>query len=228
VVSIGAGTGRICASCATGKKVDAETARRILNAARTNPALAFTLDRCLREGLIAPGDLSALGDFQRAGLVGPNGKPLSPDSAEYRQIVTDISGANDRIIEMLKSDPQQMRLLSSRKFEEIIAEILKRQSYDVVLTPPSRDGGLDIRAVRHESLGCFLYLVECKRYTPPNKVGVGIVRALNGVLEERKATAAMVVSSSYFTSDAMEFQERLPHRLSLHDYVAVQNWLKQI
>jgi restriction system protein len=80
-------------------------------------------------------------------------------------------------------------------------------------------------AAKKDGLGEFLYLVECKRYTPPLKVGVNVVRSLRGVLSERRATGAAVVTTSYFTSGAHAFRKQFEHQLKLHDYISLQEWL---
>ena len=108
--------------------------------------------------------------------------PLSPvealrfggtsESEEYRRVVVDVSSTNEEILRLLKNEPDLVWKLPPRKFEEIVAEILDRQGYQIELTPASGDGGFDIYAARKDGLGRFLYLVECKRYVPPNKVGV--------------------------------------------------------
>jgi restriction system protein len=68
-------------------------------------------------------------------------------------------------------------------------------------------------------------LVECKKYAPKHKVGVQIVRALHGVVQQKRATAGLVATTSYFTRGAKEFRQELAHQMQLADYVELQNWL---
>jgi restriction system protein len=116
--------------------------------------------------------------------------------------------------------------LPPRKFEEIVAEILCKQGFSIELTPASGDGGFDIYAARRDGLGSFLYLVECKRYVPPNKVGVEVVRSLYGVIQTQRATAGAIVTTSYFTAGAQEFQRQVQYQMHLHDYLVLQRWIK--
>ena len=95
----------------------------------------------------------------------------------------------------------------------------------MALTPASKDGGFDIAAARNDDLGEFLYLVECKQYAENNKVGVEIVRSLYGVVEKERATAGIVVTTSYFTRGAAAFQREVSRRMTLHDYIYLQQWL---
>ena len=99
-------------------------------------------------------------------------------------------------LSLLDKSPDLLFQLPSRRFEELVAEILEKQGYEVDLTPASGDGGFDMYAAKKDGLGNFLYLVECKRYTPPNKVGVEIIRAVNGVVQAKQATAGAVVTTS--------------------------------
>ena len=73
-----------------------------------------------------------------------------------------------------------------------------------------------------------MYLVECKRYVPPDKVGVQIVRQLYGTVELKQATAGIMATTSFFTKGAKELQRELEHRMHLADYLQLQCWLTKI
>jgi RES domain-containing protein len=160
------------------------------------------------------------------GLVGPDGQPLGRNTQEFTKIIVDVSQTNEQIMKMLAKDPEIFWQLPARKFEEIVAEMLEKKGYSVSLTQFARDGGVDIFAAKKDGLGQYLYLVECKRYVPPYKVGVEIVRSLYGVLQAKKATACAIVTSSYFTNGAKEFQREQQHQVALHDYLVLQQWIK--
>jgi HJR/Mrr/RecB family endonuclease len=132
----------------------------------------------------------------------------------------------DSLIKRLMQNPDQLHSLSSREFEEFIAELLTRDGFRVKLTPPTRDGGKDILAFADTAIGEHLYYVECKRYAPRNPVDVTIVRQLYGVLDAENATAGMIVTTSSFTKDARSFQNLIKHRLTLKDYDELKRWLK--
>lgn len=208
-------------------KLEPETIERLFKATRGNPALAVTATEAVRSGIVKTWDdlFRYLRDFNAVGLVDQNGQPLDRDSKEFKSIILDVSSANEQLIKMLKNDPRLVWQLPPRKFEEIVAEILDKQGYSITLTPASGDGGVDIFAAKKDGLGKFLYLVECKRYVPPNKVGVEVVRSLYGVLHAKKATAGAIVTSSYFTKGAKEFQREQQHQLQLHDYIALNQWV---
>jgi len=86
-------------------------------------------------------------------------KPLS-------LIVTNI---DDEIKKYFNKHPEKLYDLNPRKFEELIASILKDLGFDVELTKVTRDGGRDIIASIRTKVSTFLTYVECKRYSPENK-----------------------------------------------------------
>ena len=117
--------------------------------------------------------------------------------------------------------------MSPRQFEEIIADLLSSMGYDVELTKQTRDGGKDILAYMNTDLGRFLCLVGAKRHRHDRPVGIALVRNLYGTLKDHEATSAMLVTTSYFSDDAKEFQERHKFHFALRDYADVVAWIQK-
>ena len=140
------------------------------------------------------------------------------DAEGARFLRFDLVSIDEDLVKFLARHPQYMKELNPRKFEELIAEMFANMGYEVELTPQSRDGGVDIYAIKKDGIGGGLVLIECKRYTPPKKVGVGIVRGLYGVVEAKKATRGLIATTSFFTRDAQAEQQKLKYRLALADY----------
>lgn len=132
------------------------------------------------------------------------------------------------VIRALAQDPKGLYELSPRKFEELISELLRRDGYSTELTKISRDGGRDVLATLESPLGKQLFLVECKKYSPDRPVGVSLVRDLYGVLMHERATAAMMVTTSRFTPDALAFREPITYQLGLKDYQGLAIWLRSV
>ncbi len=132
------------------------------------------------------------------------------------------------LIESLHLRPEGLYSLSPRKFEELIAELLHREGMIIHLLPETRDGGRDILAITEDSLGRHLYYVECKRFAKNRPVNVGLVRALFGAVEKDRATAGLLVTTSYFSRDANNFREEIKHRMSFKDYTNLIEWLKKL
>jgi restriction system protein len=166
--------------------------------------------------------------FDRPGLLDQYGHPLDPDSGPYKTIITDVESVNDDLLRSLSTNPHLLYELTPRGFENVVAELLRRLGYQVTVTPPWNDGGKDIYAAKKTSIGSFLYLVECKRYAPDNHVGVELIRQLHGVVQAEKATAGILVTTSFFTKGALEFQGKVSYQISLQDFVGVQKWLQSV
>ena len=170
--------------------------------------------------------LDALSGFRLPGVVNPSGLGIELDAALAEPLQVVVRDTNTEILEMLNRDPSKFRSLSPRKFEEIVAELLTRMGYEVELTPMSGDGGFDMYAAKKDDVGRFLYLVECKRYVPPTKVGVQVVRSLHGVVQQKRANAGLIATTSMFTKGAISFQQEVSHQMHLRDYLELYKWLK--
>lgn len=130
------------------------------------------------------------------------------------------------LIASLSRNPEQLYTLPPRRFEELVAELLCRDGMEVQLTPPTKDGGVDILAFCNTQAGRHLYLVECKRYSKENPVYVSLVRSLYGVVEAERATAGLLVTTSFFTKGALSFSESIKYRLSMKNYDDLVRWIK--
>jgi len=139
-------------------------------------------------------------------------------------ILTDI---NMELKRYFNKHPERLYDLSPRKFEELIASILEDLGFDVQLTKATRDGGTDIIAYIRNSVCEFLTLVECKKYAPDNKVGVGIVREVSGVHHLKNASKSIIVTTSFFSKDAVEMAKAIEHQLELKNYEDLKVWLSE-
>ena len=190
------------------------------------PLIASLVASQLESGLLTWDRLdTSLDEFVWPGILRADGRPADLVGRESRVVMSDVAAANEDILSELKRHPERMRELTPRKFEELVAAILARQGYEVELTPASNDGGFDLYVASKESLGSFLYVVECKRFTPPNKVGVQLVRALHGVVRKTRANAGILVTSSFFTRGAANYADETMFELHLHDFLALKRWL---
>lgn len=165
--------------------------------------------------------------------------PLSATETLYDQAKSILRPAEDsrialvsheawaQLIGRLSANPRLLHELPSRKFEELIAELLSRDGLEVHLTPETRDGGRDVLAFHETPIGRLLYLVECKRHHPGHPVGIAIVQRLYGVVVQERATAGLVVTTSRFTKEALTFAETVRHQLGLRDYEALKDWMRR-
>lgn len=138
-----------------------------------------------------------------------------------------IVSANEAMIAELKKHPDDIFRLTSRQYEELIAELIRDMGYEVTLTKATRDGGKDILASIKTEIGDFLCLVEAKHYREDRKVGVSLVRELYGTLCDYQANSAMLVTTSSYSPDAKALQEKHKYQLSLRDYTDVATWIQR-
>jgi restriction endonuclease Mrr len=150
---------------------------------------------------------------------------LVPGASQVLRL--DVSEINDELVAYLAEHPEKMREMPSRKFEELVADLFKSKGYDVTLTPRTRDGGFDVRAVQRSDIGTVLIIIECKRYAAENTVGVEIVRGLYGIVEQQRATKGIIVTTSFFSSDAKKFHNDVQYRLVLADFDVMRSMLNE-
>ena len=95
--------------------------------------------------------------------------------------------------------------MSSRDFEDWLAERLREQGFAVLQTPPSHDGGLDLVARRRDALEIETHLwVQCKNHQAP--VGVAVLRELRGAVPDQGVGGTPVAACpAGFTAEARAF-----------------------
>lgn len=136
-----------------------------------------------------------------------------------------LKDVNMRLLQELSKRPQLMYDLDSRKFEELVAKLLEDQGCDVTLTKRTRDGGYDLLGRVKAGPANLLFLAECKRYSPQNKVGVEVVRGLYGVTESTRANLGIIITTSSFTKTAQEEKLRIGARMELKEFSDLCSWL---
>jgi restriction system protein len=107
-------------------------------------------------------------------------------------------------------------------FEETIITLLVSMGYGGSREGAGRaigrsgDNGLD-GVIDQDPLGLDRVYVQAKRYKPDNGVSEPDIRGFAGSLEGAKATKGVFVTTSYFTSQARAFVDKIAHRLVLVD-----------
>lgn len=145
-----------------------------------------------------------------------------------RENVLLVDSIDQRLVEELRRYPQRLHQIHPRRFEELIAHLARNMGYEVTLTPYSKDGGVDIFALRRNGLSPVLTVIDCKRYAEQNHIGVGMIRALAGLRQQHKANVAMIATTTRFTQEARNLQvEEWPFELALADFEVLQEWLEE-
>ena len=135
-----------------------------------------------------------------------------------------VASLSETITLALRKNPEAIRELSPRQFEEFVAELMEKAGYDVTLTQESRDNGVDIYAVKNDSFGRFLTVVDCKKYREDRKLGIEVVRGMIGTLKIEDASHAMLATTSSFSSVCKEYESEHKYQISLRDHSDIVNW----
>jgi restriction system protein len=122
-----------------------------------------------------------------------------------------------KLIDLTLHDPNALHQLNWREMEMFIASIYEQQGYDVVLTPPSNDGGRDVIATR-KGFGSIRIFDQVKKYKP-DPVTAHDIRAMLGVLDaDKNVSKGIVTTTSDFAPGIFKdakIMEFVPYRLEL-------------
>lgn len=141
---------------------------------------------------------------------------------EYDDIPQSLLSVYDQILLY----PNLVYNLEPNEFEELVAEVYRRNGYSVRVTQQTRDGGRDIIATCViAGLSNSTYF-ECKQQEPRNPVGVEIVRELYGVIERDRIDKGVIVTTSRFTRDAIKESKMLNGRIKLVDFQELQRLMR--
>jgi hypothetical protein len=142
-----------------------------------------------------------------------------------KEILLATQQVGELLIKEIHRHPQTMFSLSSREFEKLVCDLFAGFKYEVELTQATRDGGVDIIAIKHSEVH-VRYLIECKHPRPGNKIGVQPVRELYGVKQILGATKAILATSSFFTDDAKVVFDSHRWELEPRDFNGIMDWIK--
>lgn len=155
--------------------------------------------------------------------------PISEQTNQNVKIPLEIilNNVDSELIKFLKNNPAYLYKLHSRKFEELVAALLKDMGYEIELLPETHDGGRDIIAIMTLPPNRkVLTLVECKRYSPHRKIGIDILERFLWVLNQKYDTnGGLIATTSFFSEDARKIQESHKYKLNLHDFNDMKVWL---
>ncbi len=98
-------------------------------------------------------------------------------------------------------------LFSNRpaRFEAYCADVLRDNGFMTFLTPPTNDGGYDIKAYKDGKS----YIVECKCYATGNTVGRPLLQKLYGANGSVKADKMIFITTSEFTKTAIKYASEM-------------------
>ena len=161
----------------------------------------------------------------------PPAKQIYVPESRFITDISEIKNAIPQLIRLIQEDSSYIYRISTREFEEIVAEIFRAQDYEVTLTKRTRDGGKDVIAIHRNVLGLeTCYFIECKRHALDSKVDVGIVREVYGVHSTKNGpNKSVIATTSTFTPDAIKYvnnEVRSRWDMELKDIQDVLQWIR--
>lgn len=145
-----------------------------------------------------------------------------------RLIVADFEAVSSELFDYFARDPERLHRLEWRRFEELLEAIFRNQGYRTKLGPGRGDGGVDLRLIQKDSIGEIITLVQAKRYSLKNPIGLEAVAALYAVVEDERAHRGLLVTTSRYLPSARRFAQRQNRRLELADGEQVAKWCNDI
>ena len=109
----------------------------------------------------------------------------------------------------IKNQNMNIEDIHWREFEEIVAELLKSQGWDIELGRGTKDKGVDILAEKDiPSIGVIRTIWQAKHFASHRKVGVKEIRELHSVVLDNKVNKGVMVTSTFLTRGAIERIDR--------------------
>lgn len=105
-------------------------------------------------------------------------------------------------------------------FEELVIDLLVGMGYGGSVEDAGRavgksgDGGID-GIIKEDKLGLDVVYVQAKRWI--NSVGRPVVQAFAGSLEGVRARKGVLITTSYFSQDALDYVQKIEKRIVLID-----------
>lgn len=132
------------------------------------------------------------------------------------------------LIRTLQRQGASLDGLSWRQFERLVADLLEADGYTVELMKGTKDGGVDVVAVKDLGAnGWFKSVWQAKKQDRGNKVGISVVRELADTRREWGASKAVIVTSSYLTRGALDRIQRDKFTLGKMDRDDVEAWVRR-
>jgi hypothetical protein len=118
-----------------------------------------------------------------------------------------------KVVEKLKTEISYYRSMDPYKFESEVASLYRKEGYTAEVTSKSNDEGKDIILRKNDEVT----YVECKRFNEENRVSRPVLNKLLGVMAADGVKKGIVVTTSGFTKDAIEFALKMDGRIELVD-----------
>jgi HJR/Mrr/RecB family endonuclease len=148
---------------------------------------------------------------------------LPPPEADGVGTILTFENPDHRLFATIRDHPELLKTLGWREFEKVLAKLLETMGFDIELKRGTKDGGIDIVAVKGDStFGAHRYLLQAKRWR--HRVGVSPVRELLFLKQDFGATKACLATTSTFTRGAWRLAREHRWELELRDFEQLCRW----
>ncbi|EFH79769.1 restriction endonuclease [Ktedonobacter racemifer] len=132
------------------------------------------------------------------------------------------------LLEQLRAQQISLHDLQWCQFEEVVAELLDKDGFEVQLGRGSKHNGVDIIAIKADPIHCeFMSIWQAKKHERHNKVEVGVIKELAYTRDQLKATKGVIVTTTSLTRGAMTLIEQERHRLHKVDGNDLFTWIQK-
>lgn len=121
--------------------------------------------------------------------------------------------AEKKIVDLLKNTIEYYRKMDPFEFENEVAMMFGKMGYTYEVTSKTNDEGKDIILSIDEKIT----YVECKRFNAKTKVSRPILQKLYGVMVADGVKNGIIVTTSTFTKEAVEFSKKMEGIIELID-----------
>jgi restriction system protein len=157
--------------------------------------------------------------------------PLQPiDSATPEEA---IQAAEEEITQHLQSQLlERIAELSAEFFEQLVVDLIVAMGYGgsrgavAQRLGKSGDEGID-GVVNEDPLGLDVVYLQAKRYAANNTVGRPMIQQFAGALVGQSASKGVFITTSSFSSGAIEFADQVPQKIVLIDGEKLANLMIQ-
>jgi restriction system protein len=136
-------------------------------------------------------------------------KPIMEMNQEDKRFIV-----ADSVLDSLDKSTN-LAIMDWQKFEVLVRDLIQkefsREGCKVEVTQASRDQGVDAIAFDEDPIRGGKYIIQAKRYN--NLVPVSAVRDLYGTVHAEGAVKGILITTSYFGPEALDFVKDKPLKL---------------
>jgi len=131
-----------------------------------------------------------------------------------------VRGYNSLKKNVISELMEQVKNASPKFFERLVVELLVKMGYGgsyreaAAVVGRSGDGGID-GVIKEDRLGLDVIYIQAKRWT--TSVGIREVREFAGAIQDKRARKGIIITTSNFTKEAIEFATRADCKIVLID-----------